>query len=185
MSINGIKSDNNKITEAGIDRKIKSDTTKNKPNHSPANAREAFEFPPGITLTGTQCYHPSLKKWPPELLFDVQYNSATRLSDGSRLLRPVCLSLGKVDIEPSTVRKEYKVTITPYSDHDGSKTISKIMTENELLTNRTLARGIIKKAYGDDNKYIIRFADKTGEYHEITADKKECLQHLRENFLYM
>ena len=142
--------------------------------------RELLDLP--VNYTAGPNYVTNMGKLTPKELFIVQYNSATELSDGSKLIRPVCLSLGKVDIIPSeTNRKEYIVTIkSPYQDEPTVKT----MTENELLSNKTLCRGKIKPT-NEKGKYLISFKDMNDVKKLFVATEKGCLKLLEENMLYM
>jgi len=81
-----------------------------------------------------------------EDLFNLQFYDATTLSDGSKLIRPVCLSLGKVDITPTENFKEYKMTIYPQYYSNKEKKSERTITEEELLGNKFLYKGRIRKA---------------------------------------
>ncbi len=122
-------------------------------------------------------------KLSPEEIFDIQYESATPLSDGSKLIRPVCLSLGRVNIRPIRNGKEYFVhTIPTFYSNQG--THGKVMTEDELLSSKIFCRGNIKE--GDKKgTYVINYTDSNGKEHTCCKSKKGCLDLLQENFLYM
>ena len=146
--------------------------------------RESYGLSDGIT------YNPQLhfakEFYKPDEVFDIQYAGATRLSDGTRLIRPICLSLGKVEIEPTENKKEYKVTfITGRKNPDNYSLISteKIMTENELLKNKKLAAGVIKSV--GYNQYEMSYYDKEGNVKHYTGSKRQILSVLEENRLYL
>lgn len=142
--------------------------------------RELLDMPYGYTVI--ESTNKALKGLSAEELFILQYNSATTLSDGSKLLRPVNLALGKVDIKP-TEDNQYEVTIQP---NHGGHTIHKTMSEEELISNKTLSRGTIKKAPTQDGKkYFLNFVDKDGNERDFLATEKGCLKLLEENLLYM
>lgn len=141
--------------------------------------RELLDMPYGCTLTCP--INKTTKGLTPEELFIVQYNSATTLSDGSKLLRPVSLALGKVDIIPTEDNK-YDVTI---DTNRGYNTITKTMSEEELIHNKALAKGTIKKSPDEQGKYIVSFIDKDGDKRKFLATEKGALKLLEENFLYM
>ena len=148
--------------------------------YSQKTPRELLDMPYGYTAT--HAVNKNTKGFTAEDLFIVQYNSATTLSDGSKLLRPVSLGLGKVDIKP-TGDGSYEVTIHP---HHGGHTIQKTMTEEELISNKVLSRGTIKKAPTEDGKkYFLNFIDKDGEERNFLVTEKGCLKVLEENLLYM
>ena len=142
--------------------------------------RELLDMPYGYTVTPIK--NNVNKGLTAEDLFIVQYNSATTLSDGSKLLRPVSLALGKVDIKP-TEDNQYEVTVQP---HHGGHAIHRTMSEEELISNKSLSRGSIKKAPTEDGKkYFLNFVDKNGEERNFLATEKGCLKLLEENLLYM
>ncbi len=143
-----------------------------KPSSDQRHVRDILDLPKGYTIT------PDCKaagKISPIGLFDAQYHGGVELSDGSRLLRPVILSLGRVDIKPTGNEEEYEVTF-----ETGKQ---KVMKEDELVTNRVLSRGRIKET--GDGKYNIKFIDNDGVGHSYTASKKGALTVLRDNLLYM
>lgn len=131
-----------------------------------------------------------------EDLFNLQFYDATTLSDGSKLIRPICLSLGKVDIKPTENPKKYKMTIYPQYYSNGDKKLEKTITEEELLENKFLYKGRIRKASkkeldelkskGKPNlKYVITYIDKDDIPQKKAVSEKGCLKILQENFLYM
>lgn len=116
--------------------------------------------------------------------FIKSFNSATELSDGSKLLRPVCTQLGVIDIKPTKENKKYKISITPHHFSKDQKPITQTLHENEILENRILSRGTIKKGKMP-NTYIIEYKDKQGKTKNIEASEKECLIFLQQNSLRM
>lgn len=143
--------------------------------------RELANLPSGYTVTTNI---PKIK-FSAEELFDIQYNSATTLSNGSKLLRPISLALGKVDIQPTENMGEYTVTISANMFAPERKHNSRTMSEKELLSNRALSRGTIKPSAEQKGKYEVAFQDRDGENHKFLANKKGCLKLLEENMLYM
>ncbi len=145
-------------------------------------ARKAYDIPRGMTIDHAISYYPNIAKISPEDLFDLQYQDGTRLSDGSRLVRPVILSLGEVDIIPLEKRPgHYAVFRAPMRGEDD--VAPRIITEQELRDNKTLCSGTIKKSNG--GKYTIEFTTRDGKNKLISADKAECLKVLKENLLYI
>ncbi len=136
------------------------------------SSRDILDLPRGYTIT-PDCK--AARKISAEELFDVQYQNGVELSDGSKLLRPVILSLGKVDIKPTENEKEYKVTFAT-----GQK---KVMSEEELISNRVLSRGQIKET--ENGEYNITFTDNDGKSHDYTETKESALTVLRDNLLYI
>jgi len=131
-----------------------------------------------------------------EDLFNLQFYDATTLSDGSKLIRPVCLSLGKVDITPTENFKEYKMTIYPQYYSNKEKKSERTITEEELLGNKFLYKGNIRKAtkeelkelkkQGKSNlKYVISYIDKDDVPHKKAVSESGCLRIFQENLLYM
>jgi len=145
-------------------------------------ARKAYDIPRGMTIDHAISYYPNIAKISPEDLFDLQYQDGTKLSDGSKLIRPVILSLGEVDIIPlEQMPGHYAVLRAPMKGEDD--VAPKIITEKELLENKTLCSGTIKKSNG--GKYTIAFTTRDGKSKLISADKAECLKVLKENLLYI
>ncbi len=144
--------------------------------------RDLYGLPKGITIASSQSYYPNLTKLSNEELFDIQFHSGTKLSNGSVLIRPVILSLGTVDIRPvKDLEKVYIINIR--QNDEKSHEITRFMNEENLLKNRSLTRGAIKEV--EPGKYNMIFIDKNGKKQNITTDKKECLAILRDNLLYM
>lgn len=139
------------------------------------STRELMGVPVNYTAT-------SVKGLKTEDLFDIQYLSATKLSDGSRLIRPVCLSLGKVDIVPTGKDNKYIVRMQAYGR---DREILKEMSEKELLTNRSLSKGTIKKSDVREGEYDFRLIDVNGKIQRFSKNKKESLEYLKANLLYM
>lgn len=139
------------------------------------STRELMGLPINYTAT-------SVKGLKTEELFDIQYYSATKLSDGSRLIRPVCLSMGKVDIVPTGKDNKYIVRMQSYGR---DREILKEMSEKELLTNGTLSKGTIKKSDVREDEYDFRIIDVNGKIQRFSKNKKESLEYLRANLLYM
>ena len=133
------------------------------------NIRELVGLPRGYIIT------PSVKEakgFSSTDLFNIQYKNAVTLSDGTKLIRPVVLSLGKVDIKPTGNEKEYEVS--------GQK---RVMSENELLSNKALSRGKITET--EEGIYKIDFVDTEGKQHHFVENKKGTLDVLSNNLLYM
>ncbi len=145
-------------------------------------ARDAYNFPHGMTVDQVRGKNPNIVKLTPEQIFDIQYVSATKLSDGSTLVRPVILSMGEVDIKPSETEKgKYIFSRTPQDGYYGEP-ITKEMTEEELLNNKSLCRGKLKK---DGNKYVLSFTDLNGKNRIFMTDKAGCIRALKDNLLYI
>lgn len=146
--------------------------------------RETYGLSEGITYNPQM--HFAKEFYKPEEIFDIQYAGATKLSDGTKLIRPICLSLGKVEIEPTDNKKEYKLTlITGKKSADSHSLIAteRIMTENELLKNKKLTAGLIKQV--GHNEYQIVYNDKNGVTKHFKGNKRQILCVLEENRLYM
>lgn len=152
------------------------------PKEREYSTREAYGLPSGLTVESSQNYYPNITKLSPEELFDIQFHSGTKLSNGSVLIRPVILSLGKVDIKPvKDFEKVYSVKIQQNEESKAKQT--KFIKEEDLLKNRSLSRGAIKEV--SPGLYEMVFLDKDGETQNITASKEQCLKLLKDNFLYM
>ena len=136
------------------------------------NIRELVGLPRGYIITPS-CN--DAKGFNTTDLFDIQYKDGVTLSDGSKLLRPVILSLGKVDIKPTQNEKEYKVSL------GGDN--KRIMSEDELLSHKALSRGKITKT--KEGLYNIDFVDTEGKKHHFVENKEGTLKVLRDNLLYM
>jgi hypothetical protein len=143
--------------------------------------RELALLPDGYTITP-----PAIKeKLSAEELFDLQYKSGTTLVNGSKLLRPVSLAMGKVEIKPTENLGEYTVTILPNKFRPQGQTIERTVSEEELLSTRALASGTIKPSKEKEGWYELSFIDKNGEPHKFIANKKGCLKLMSENMLYL
>lgn len=177
MTIQNIRGTNSSVKYA---QGVKSKDVQSK--ESKYCPRETYNLPKGMTIDSSANYLPNLTKLSPEELFDIQFNSGTKLSNGAVLIRPVILSMGTVDIETvDGSNKLYKLTRQPL-DYKAEKE-TRLISEEDLLKNRSLTRGAIKETAPD--KYRMVFLDKEGEKQNIEASKQECLQLLRDNFLYM
>lgn len=147
-------------------------------------ARKAYGIPSGITIDRATSYYPNISRMNAEELFDAQYKDGTKLSDGSKLLRPVILSLGDVEITPlKNIKGQYLVSRTPIGAKAGETTEDRIISEQELRRNKSLCSGTIKKS--PNGQYTLNFTDRDGKSKYINADKAECLKILKENLLYM
>ena len=149
-----------------------------KEQYTQKTPRELLDLPYGYTIMPSN--NKAIKGLTEKDLFILQYKSATTLSDGSKLLRPVSLALGKVDIKP-TENGEYEVLVQPSTGH----AIHRTMTEEELITNKTLARGTVKEIEGEKGRYIVNFIDIDGKERTYKATEKGCLELLEANLLYM
>lgn len=134
-------------------------------------SRNFFDLPSTYTIT-------NVKGIKPNDLFDIQYHFATTLSDGSKLVRPICLSLGRVDITPKTDGK--RTYVVDFIDMG----VKKEMSEIELLSNKALTRGTIKQT-GEDGIYRFRLIDKNGDIQKFSMNKQDALEYLHNNLLYM
>lgn len=144
--------------------------------------RDSFDLPKGVTIVTPLPGISSIRKLSPEDLFDIQFHSGTKLSNGAVLIRPVILSLGTVDIRPvKNLDKVY--IINQQSDELSSEKRTRYISEENLLKNRSLTRGAIKEIA--KGRYNMVFLDKDGKKQNITGNKEECLTVLRDNFLYM
>ncbi len=143
--------------------------------------RELALLPDGYTITPTN----SKVKMSAEELFDVQYKSGVTLLNGSKLLRPVSLAMGKVEIRPAEKLGEYNVTILPNKCRPQGKTITRTISEEELVSNKALSKGSIKPSDSQEGKYELTFIDKDGETRKFIANKKGCLKLMDENLLYL
>ena len=157
-------------------------TNRNKPI---ADAREAFGLPRGYTINTVSAYFPNIHGLKKEQLFDIQYNSAVTLSDGSKLIRPVCLSAGDINIVPTENEKEYKVTITKARPDDDPIVITKTLSEDEVLNTKWLSRGKITENSDSKFPYHLEFEDCHGDIKKYNSSKKGCLDILERNALYI
>lgn len=145
-------------------------------------ARDAYDFPRGMTIDKACQNNTNIKRPTPEQLFDIQYASGTRLSDGSTLIRPVILSLGKVDILPSEDEEGKYIFSRMPIDGCLDEPVTTEMTEEELLNNKSLCRGKLKK---NGNKIILSFTDREGNTRVVYTDKAGCIKTLKDNLLYL
>lgn len=143
--------------------------------------RELALLPDGYTITPTN----SKVKMNAEELFDIQYKSGVTLLNGSKLLRPVSLAMGKVEIKPTETLGEYNVTVLANKCRPQGKTMTRIVSEEELVSNRALSKGSIKPSDTQEGKYELSFIDKNGESRKFIANKKGCLKLMEENLLYL
>lgn len=174
----------------GIEKSIiKPKTTEAKEQKAPAKnitPRDSFGLPKGVTINSLSGYFPNIKGLDRDKIFDIQYESAVTLSDGSKLVRPICLSLGDVDIQPSEDNDGYTVTITPRKDHPNQEKRVRFMTEDELLSAPWAAKGkITKNPEGSKFPFQIEFEDKFGDIKRYNSTKKGCLNILEKNALYI
>ena len=158
------------------------DTQSHKQKTIPYCSRELYGLPKGITITTLGNRYPNLSKLSQEELFDIQFNSGTKLSNNSVLIRPIILSLGTIDIRKIKGNELlYTLSRKPVCSNTPEET--KIITEDELLNNRSLCRGAMKEI--SPGVYEMVFLDKNGEKQNVKAEKKECLTLLKDNFLYI
>lgn len=158
---------------------------KPKENKTTTDARETFGLPRGYTINTVSAYYPNIHGLKKDQLFDIQYNSALTLSDGSKLIRPVCLSAGNVNIVPTENEKEYEVTVTQESYDKETSVITKVLSEDELLSSKWLSRGKITENKEGKFPYHIEFEDCHGDIKKYNASKKGCLDILERNALYI
>ncbi len=174
-----------KIIPVNIQNTRKTDTithSNSKTDNGYYPTREMLNIPQGYTLTTSRDCFPNIIRLTSDELFDIQFNSGTRLSNNAVLIRPVILSLGEIDIKPTKDNnKLYSIVRKPLEGNLKKQT--RLISEEELLQNRSLTRGAIKKV--DDGLYEMVFLDKNGEKQNIVAGKEDCLNILRDNLLYM
>ncbi len=160
----------------------KTNAVNTKSKNDEISARKANGLPSGITVDNS-ILCPNVKKHTVSELFDIQYQDAVKLSDGSVLVRPVILSLGEVDIKPSEVKKGcYDVSLN-HNIYSNRTSDGMLIKEKELLENRSLCRGKIKQI--DNDTYSVFFVNSDGEKRMVKTDKAGCLETLRENMLYI
>ena len=188
-----------RVLSFGNDLKTTSPTLterKQKNNRPIMSEREAFGLPKGYTINSISAYYPNIHGLKKEQLFDIQYNSALTLSDGSKLIRPVCLSAGDISITPTENKNEYEVTITrtngyydPKKKEDDenkpSIVITKTLSEDELLETKWLSRGKITENKEGKFPYHVEFEDCHGDIKKYNVSKKGCLDILERNALYI
>lgn len=123
----------------------------------------------------TTGFYPKLITISPEQRFDYEMATGTKLSNDATLIKPVILSLGKVDVKRMDDGK-YQIS--------SSVSENKLtMTEKELLETKWIARGAIKQI-GED-KYIIQYSDREGKTHTEKTTKEGAMQILADNIYYM
>ena len=177
-----------RVLSFGNDLKTTSPTLterKQKNNRPIMSEREAFGLPKGYTINSISAYYPNIHGLKKEQLFDIQYNSALTLSDGSKLIRPVCLSAGDISITPTENKNEYEVTITREKESDDPDVITKTLSEDELLETKWLSRGKITENKEGKFPYHVEFEDCHGDIKKYNVSKKGCLDILERNALYI
>lgn len=177
-----------RVLSFGNDLKTTSPTLterKTKNNKPISDARESFGLPKGYTINTVSAYFPNIHGLKKEQLFDIQYNSALTLSDGSKLIRPVCLSAGDVSIVPTENEKEYEITVTQDRHSEEPTVITKVLSEDELLSTKWLSRGKITENKEGKFPYHVEFEDYNGDIKKYNVSKKGCLDILERNSLYI
>lgn len=148
------------------------------------SARDAYNLPSGITLDSQNVNYYNAERLSTSQLFDIQYASSTKLSDGAVLIRPVILSMGRVDIEPSPNEEgKYIIYKCPYTFSSKEKPVQREMTEKELVNNRSLCRGKLRKL--GENEFKLIFIDQKGKLRKVITDKEGCIKLLKSNLLYI
>ncbi len=146
------------------------------------SVRSLYNLPEGVTVDKMTGYYPNFVKLTPDDIFDIQFASGTKLSDGAVILRPVNLSLGNVDIKPSKSEKyKFVVSCTPLNSN--GKTYVQEMTEDELINNKNLCKGTITRI--NDNDFFLSYIDLGGKERIMVADKAGCIKTLKDNLLYI
>ncbi|MBQ8886740.1 MAG: hypothetical protein IJY61_03470 [Candidatus Gastranaerophilales bacterium] len=123
----------------------------------------------------TTGFYPRLIVTTPDQRFDYEMATGTKLSNGSTLIKPVILSLGKVDVKRMDNGK-YKI-----SSSATENTLT--MTEEELLETKWIARGSIKEM--DEDRYMLCYSDRDGKDHIEETTKEGAMQILSNNVYYM
>ena len=157
----------NRISFAG-----RTTAVRKQPSQSQAANLSQLRKYTGNPTTG---FYPRLIAMTPEQRFDFEMSAGTKLSNDATLIKPVILSLGKVDIKRMEDGK-YKITSSITEN-------TLTMSEKELLNTQWLSRGAIKQI-GED-KYIIQYSDRDGEKHTEKTNKDGAMKILADNTYYM
>ena len=142
------------------------------PTQSQATKLSQLKKYSGNPTTG---FYPRLINLSPEQRFDFEMASGTKLSNGEILIKPVILSLGKLDIK--------RMDDGQYKINSSTTENTLTMSEEELLDTKWLARGSIKEVAED--KFIVSYSDRDGENHIKETDKEGAMQILAENIYYL
>ena len=157
----------NRISFAGTTTAVRK-----QPSQSQAANLSQLRKYSGNPTTG---FYPRLINLSPEQRFDYEMASGTKLSNGETLIKPVILSLGKLDIK-KTDDGQYEI-----NSSTTEKTLT--MSEEELLDTKWLARGSIKEIAKD--KFIVSYSDRDGQDHVKETNKDGAMKILADNTYYM
>lgn len=169
MQVNKIQTNNlkNFITESNPSQK--QETTQN------TNYNQLTSFKSSLART----YFPNIRTMSSEEKFDIQYDKATELSDGTKLIRPTVLNTGSTEIKPSKKAGFYDVIFTSFSGGYKHEPTIKTISEDELKSDKYLYAGQIKQI--GDNKYEIKYLDDSNKLVTKTLSKEECIEIMKMN----
>ena len=170
MQVNKIQTNNLKKFISGNNSIQEQETPQTNNNNKLTSFKSSF----------ARTYFPNIRKMSPEEKFDLQYDKATELSDGTKLIRPTVLNTGSTEIEPSKQPGFYDVIFTSFSGGYKHEPTVKTISEDELKSDKYLYAGQIKQV-GDD-KYEIKYFDDSSNLVTKTLSKKECIEIMKRNF---
>ena len=105
-------------------------------------------------------YYPSLTRTVEEKRFNNAFDNATKLSDGSALLRPTMLGSSSTIIE----NDDGTYTIKTQPSKMGAEPTFKTITEEELIADKNLCAGLLYK--NEDGTYDITYEFKDNDTNE-------------------
>ncbi len=156
---------------------------KNTPEQSPSNAQKPDCDCKSVNCSHIAGYFPNINVASPEAKFNMAFDGATKLSDGSALLMPSMLG------SSSTVEAngDGTYTVTTQPSMMGAKPTVKTMTEEELIADKGLCAGLLKQ--NDDGSYDITYEFKDDEAGWVPAtftdiDKKTVMNLMQAEFMH-
>ncbi len=142
---------------------------------------------PRVDVSNVKAYNPNIKTMSLEERFDKGLESGVKLSDGSILIRPTVLNTGSTEIKPSKNGEGYDVIFTSFVGGYRHEPSIRTMSEDELINNKSLSGGTIKKL--DDNSYEVTYYNSTKRSdHEMTTeimDKESCMKFLSSHCMHL
>lgn len=136
---------------------------------------------PTLTSSQIKSYAPNIEEISLEDKFDKSLKNAIKLSDGQILLRPIVVNTGFTELKPSKMNGYYDVVFTSFVGGFKHAPVTKTITEQELLKDKTLCAGTLLQR--DNDYFEVKYykGTRTNDYTVATElmNKKTCEKFMK------
>lgn len=137
-----------------------------------------------VTYSDIIGYHPSLTRTVEEKRFNNAFDNATKLSDGSTLLRPTMIGSSSTIIE----NDDGTYTVKTQPSKMGAEPTFKTITEEELISDKNLCAGLLYR--NEDGTYDITYEFKDSNVNEwipmtfTGVDRQTIINTMKHEFMH-